>query len=378
MTSSKQNTKDILAKSGFLPMDIEAVRKHPDKSEITTGDATDVVSESPPEREIVFDIPIGLNEGGKTLVTCEKGIKAFVKDELAKKDNHLPKSETGVWIHYLTEGIKRDYGRTWEKLPKSLKPKETTLQKASKDKKRVITKAEKNALLAQLDMNYYQRDIQVGNLTLEEAFEKIKQAFDRKQELENAGYYLSPNKTEGVKPFNWEKLVEESVGSIDAAEVYKFNKIDLILPNLIENFYQNPRKQKRGIIKDIMASALYGTAFDKAWQSGVKDYGYYDEDHPEAGGAQTFEVNTMDDLLNYFVEQGLEDKVTDLKKNFTINSVHLAKNNRPGFRKDRLVCFDLTKNKDGSRELHLWGKDSSITMLRDDTGIGVKAGAYNI
>ena len=71
-------------------------------------------------------------------------------------------------------------------------------------------------------------------------------------------------------------------------------------------------------------------------------------------------------------------KVTDLKKNFTINSVHLAKNNRPGFRKDRLVCFDLTKNKDGSRELHLWGKDSSITMLRDDTGIGVKAGAYNI
>ena len=120
MTSSKQNTKDILAKSGFLPMDIEAVRKHPDKSEITTGDATDVVSESPPEREIVFDIPIGLNEGGKTLVTCEKGIKAFVKDELAKKDNHLPKSETGVWIHYLTEGIKRDYGRTWEKLPKSL------------------------------------------------------------------------------------------------------------------------------------------------------------------------------------------------------------------------------------------------------------------
>ena len=226
MTSSKQNTKDILAKSGFLPMDIEAVRKHPDKSEITTGDATDVVSESPPEREIVFDIPIGLNEGGKTLVTCEKGIKAFVKDELAKKDNHLPKSETGVWIHYLTEGIKRDYGRTWEKLPKSLKPKETTLQKASKDKKRVITKAEKNALLAQLDMNYYQRDIQVGNLTLEEAFEKIKQAFDRKQELENAGYYLSPNKTEGVKPFNWEKIVEESVGSIDAAEVYKFNKID--------------------------------------------------------------------------------------------------------------------------------------------------------
>lgn len=378
MTSSKQDTKKFAGGGGITPFPIDSVRKDPDKPEITTDDATDVVSDSPPEREIVFDIPIGLNEGGKTLVTCEKGIKAFVKDELAKKENHLPKSETGVWIHYLTEGIKRDYGRTWEKLPKSLKPKETTLQKASKDKKRVITKAEKNALLAQLDMNYYQRDIQVGNLTLEEAFEKIKQAFDRKQELENAGYYLSPNKTEGVKPFNWEKLVEESVGSMDAAEVYKFNKIDLILPNLIENFYQNPRKQKRGVIKDIMASALYATAFEKAWQSGVKDYGYYDEDHPEAGGQETFEVNNMDDLLRYLSEQGLENEVSDIKKNFNINSVHLAKNNRPGFRKDRLICFDLTKNKDGSRELHLWGKGGSITKLRDDTGIGVKAGAYNI
>ena len=378
MTSSKQDTKKFAGGGGITPFDVEAVRKHPDKPEITTDDATDVVSESPPEREIVFDIPIGLNEGGKTLVTCEKGIKAFVKDELAKKENPLPKSETGVWIHYLTEGIKRDYGRTWEKLPKSLKPKETTLQKASKDKKRVITKAEKNALLAQLDMNYYQRDIQVGNLTLEEAFEKIKQAFDRKQELENAGYYLSPNKTEGVKPFNWEKLVEESVGSMDASEVYKFNKIDLILPNLIDNFYQNPRKQKRGIIKDIMASALFATAYEKAWQSGIKDYGYYDKDKPGAGGPETFEVNDLDDLLKYFVEQGLENEVADVKKNYNINSVHLAKNNRPGFKKDRLVCFDLTKKKDGSRELHLWGKGGSTTKLRDDTGLKKNAGAYNI
>ena len=30
----------------------------------------------------------------------------------------------------------------------------------------------------------------------------------------------------------------------------------------------------------------------------MKDYGYYDEDHPEAGGTETFQVKDMDDLLH--------------------------------------------------------------------------------
>ena len=34
--------------------------------------------------EIMCDIPLGIKDGGKTLITCEKGIKAFVRDELAK------------------------------------------------------------------------------------------------------------------------------------------------------------------------------------------------------------------------------------------------------------------------------------------------------
>ena len=70
--------------------------------------------------EIMCDIPLGIKDGGKTLITCEKGIKAFVRDELAKQENHLPNSEIGVWIHYLTEG-KRDFGRSWEELPRSIK-----------------------------------------------------------------------------------------------------------------------------------------------------------------------------------------------------------------------------------------------------------------
>ena len=70
----------------------------------------------------------------------------------------------------MTEGIKRDFGRTWEAAPTCLKPKETKTEKAAKDKKRIITKgSEKNELLAKLDMSYYQSDIACGNLTLEQA-----------------------------------------------------------------------------------------------------------------------------------------------------------------------------------------------------------------
>ena len=88
--------------------------------------------------EIMCDIPLGIKDGGKTLITCEKGIKAFVRDELAKQENHLPNSEIGVWIHYLTEGIKRDFGRSWEELPRSIKPKPTKAEKAAQSGKRII------------------------------------------------------------------------------------------------------------------------------------------------------------------------------------------------------------------------------------------------
>ena len=86
-------------------------------------------------KEILADIELGLKDGGKTLITCEKGIKTFVKDELAKGENHLPNSELGVWIHYLTEGIKKDFGRTWNETPKSLRPKRLATPKILKSGK---------------------------------------------------------------------------------------------------------------------------------------------------------------------------------------------------------------------------------------------------
>jgi len=343
---------------GLMPIDVAAMQG-------TSGEGG-ITNEEQPKTEIIADIPLGIKGGGKTLITCEKGIKAFVKDVLAKDGNHLPNSEMGVWVYYLTEGIKKDFGKTWEATPYCLKPKETKTEKAAKDKKRLITKAEKNELLAKLDMNYYQKDISCGNLTLEQAFALIKEAYEKKAELEQLGYYLSPNKTEGVKPFNWEKVVTDSVGSMDAVQIYDQHKVELVLPNLIKEFYQNDRKQKRGIIKDIMASPLSGTAFKKAWMSGVRDFGAYDPENPSKGGFDTFEVNDIDDLLAYF-DQDKGTNVKNLKSTYNINSVHLAKINRPGMKKERYVCWDLNNKKTGVRELLLWSATGSTRLVEDLT-----------
>ena len=144
-TTDKNASPFADGKSGLIPIDVAAVAKNPEDAGITKEESAKL--------DVVADIPLGIKGGGKTLITCEKGIKAYVKDVLAKDGNHLPNSELGVWVYYLTEGVKRDFGRTWETRPTCLKPKETKIEKSAKDKKRIITKAEKNELLAKLDMS---------------------------------------------------------------------------------------------------------------------------------------------------------------------------------------------------------------------------------
>jgi len=124
--------------------------------------ALGVISET-----ITNDIPLGLDKGGKTLIDCETGIKAFVKDHLAGTkenpvNNHLPNTETGVWIYYLTQGIERDFGRTWEVTPKSIREKLSKEAKAAASGKRVITKKEKNDLIAKRDMGYWLPMVSAG------------------------------------------------------------------------------------------------------------------------------------------------------------------------------------------------------------------------
>ena len=174
------------------------------------------------------DIPLGL-KGGKTLIDCEKGIKAFVKDVLAKdRSNHLPNSELGVWVHYLTEGIARDFNRTWEQQPVSIRAKATYAEKARTQGKRTLSKKEKNHLLEQLTYQFYEDDVNSGKITQQDAFASMAEAAAKKKELEDAGYFLNPNKTQGVGLFDWKTAVKEAHGSDKAIKVYTKHKVCLL------------------------------------------------------------------------------------------------------------------------------------------------------
>ena len=71
----------------------------------------------------------------------------------------------------------------------------TTIKKLQV-RKRLLTKQQKNDLLASLDFKYYTDDISSGKLTMEDAFANIKTAIEKKDEYEKMGYVLPEKKTE--------------------------------------------------------------------------------------------------------------------------------------------------------------------------------------
>ena len=118
-------------------------------------------------------------------------------------------------------------------------------------------------------MKYYQDDIAAGLITLQDAFASITEALEQKKELEDAGYYLSPNKTEGIKQFDWSKVVETATGDANAAKLYRREKVEIVLPNIIENFYKTEKRIAKKIVKDVFKSVLGPSAFKVAARSGV-------------------------------------------------------------------------------------------------------------
>mgnify|MGYP003348237563 CR=1 FL=1 len=63
-------------------------------------------------------------------------------------------------------------------------------------KKRLLTKAEKNELLEKTKMSFYEERIATGVITLDNAMEQIKSAFQEKQHYEGLGLVLPEKKTE--------------------------------------------------------------------------------------------------------------------------------------------------------------------------------------
>lgn len=307
---------------------------------------------------ITADIPLGLDKGGKTLIDCETGIKAFVKDHLAGTkdnpvDNHLPNTETGVWIYYLTQGIERDFGRTWMTTPKSLREKLGKEAKAAASGKRVITKKEKNDLISKKDMGYWLPMVSAGKMTIEEATKEVVNATQRILELEELGIILSENKTSGVKDFNSDRtILEDWDGNWEALDIYKKKGISVVIPDIIDNFFRSKSKPKTSHYNMVAKTLLAPAAFSIAAKFGIKGMdkpgAVFNPDKPKEGGVESAVIEDADDLWKLLPD--LYEKVTTGDNaGYEVKGIHLA--TMKGFGKDPIIVIDGLDIKTGTRKL---------------------------
>jgi hypothetical protein len=299
-----------------------------------------------PTITITKDIDLGLaadRTAGKILITCEIGIKTFVKG-LAKENNHLPNSELGVMIYYLTRGVMDDFSRTWKSTPISLQNKKTGIEKSKEQGKRVLSKKEKNALLSQMDMKFYQTDIASGKITIEEAFSSIRAALEKKQELEDAGFFISTNKTEGVSLFDWKKEIGEATGNPDAYKLYTRNAVEVVIPNIAQNYFLQDAKPKK-LTNELLKSPLAPVA---SQFTGRKDMEY--------DGLQIKGNPDIYDIIKD--DEKYKNKIAEIK---SVKGIHLVKIKKPGYMKPRYICFE-TNNQKGEQVLFLFGDGGVFTF----------------
>lgn len=314
------------------------------------------------EELIETTMELGESGKGQLLVVCETGIANYVRELADDDDNHLPSSKTGVVIHYVTEGIARDFGVTFDREPVSLGGNRGRgASKSGRDAgKIVLSKADKNKLLDKLDMSNYQDDIANGTITIEDAMKSIQEALQQKMEYEALGYYLSPNKTEGVLLYDWKSLVtktyEDKPSIANPLQVYSRNKVEVLIPNVVENYFaENHAKANKKNASHLMKSDLAICCIDDAARFGLK--GWIDEKYVQVVTSD-MDVESNDDILDL-----LKDKYG---KNYTIDNesvvgIHIAKINQPGAMKPRHVVVDAVE--DGRQVLYLFdGSGGVLTM----------------
>ena len=173
--------------------------------------------------EVVNQMPIDSAMKTTILISVEENIKKLVS-ALANKEtigwntncdvetySHLPNSITGVIVYYLIKGIKEELGLEFEKQPKCLTYNTSTLEKKKAGKKRLITKEQKNELLSKTQINFYDTQISNGEMSIEDAMEEIKNAYNQIKAFEEMGYILPPQKH--LAPY-WLKKETNSTGSV--------------------------------------------------------------------------------------------------------------------------------------------------------------------
>ena len=161
--------------------------------------AAEVVKQLPIDNEVKTTILLNVEENIKTLLKklSDKEEIGWGIDTNPEEFSHLPNSITGVIIHYIIKGIKGDFGYEFENSPKSLK-----IRGISKDaekiagKKRLLSREQKNELLERTQMNFYDKKISSGEMTIDSAMNEIREAYGKKQSFEEIGYMLPSKKTD--------------------------------------------------------------------------------------------------------------------------------------------------------------------------------------
>ena len=142
------------------------------------------------------------------LLNVEGGVKEVIS-ALAKKDvikgaeginpeafAHYPNSITGVCMHLMVTGLKAELDIAFDETPKSIRQRgNSSMDKKVAGKKRLLTREQKNELLEQAQMSFYETKIATGTITIEDAMNSIREAFTKKQEFEKMGYILPAGKT---------------------------------------------------------------------------------------------------------------------------------------------------------------------------------------
>jgi len=160
------------------------------------------------EKGTTTKLPISADNKTTILLNVEDAVKDLISilskkgivegvDIDAGKLAELPTSMTGVVVHYLVKGLKDDFNIEFAEKPVSLKVRATSnYDRKVQGKKRLLTKEQKNELLAKMQMSYYEKDIASGSMTMDDAMQSLKDAFEKKREYEEMGYALPTKKTE--------------------------------------------------------------------------------------------------------------------------------------------------------------------------------------
>ena len=179
--------------------------------------------------EVVQQLPIENKDKATILISVEKNIKQVLSNLAEKNEQwlsiddktplgwsaninpeemkHLPNSITGVIVHYIIKGIKEDFGLEFDQEPKCLTYNISKFDKKVAGKKRLLTREQKNELLAKTQMSYYDDKISSGEMTIESAMYAIKDAYERVQAFKDIGYILPPEKTK------YPYFIDEAQGS---------------------------------------------------------------------------------------------------------------------------------------------------------------------